>query len=140
MEAKQTAKPQTGKQTLLSAGTFAPLPEWAKRNAPPEPLLTIPLVPSRLAPLETDTKLVTVIEGIQGGVDARIGDFVPKGGKLGFDPWLHTPGEIKDLSQKLGDGVTLVPSANLVDAIHIMRAESLYADKLKEVSQSGKTP
>jgi hypothetical protein len=30
--------------------------------------------------------------------------------------------------------------ANLVDAIHIMRAESLYADKLKEVSQSGKTP
>ena len=30
----------------------------------------------------------------QGGVDARIGDFVPAGGKLGYDPWLHTPGEI----------------------------------------------
>ena len=69
------------------------------------------------APLETDTRLVTVVEGIQGGVDARIGDFVPKGGKLGFDPWLHTPGEIKDLSQKLGDKVTLVPSPNLVDVI-----------------------
>jgi Xaa-Pro aminopeptidase len=69
------------------------------------------------APLETDTKLVTVIEAIPGGADPRIGDFIPKGGKLGFDPWLHTPGEIKDLSQKLAGKVTLVPSPNLVDAI-----------------------
>src|SRR3569623_1224951 len=45
------------------------------------------------APLETDTKLVTVIEASQGSIDTRIGDFVPKGGKLGFDPWLPTPGE-----------------------------------------------
>ena len=69
------------------------------------------------APLETDTKLVSVVETLQGGVDARIGDFVPKGGKLGFDPWLHTPGEIKDLTDKLKGKATLVPSPNLVDAI-----------------------
>ena len=69
------------------------------------------------APLETDTKLVTVIEAGQGGLDPRIGDFVPKGGKLGFDPWLHTPGEIKDLAEKLAGKVTLVPSGNLVDSI-----------------------
>ena len=69
------------------------------------------------APLETDTKAVTVIETAQGGVDERMGDFVPKGGKLGFDPWLHTPGEIKDLGNKLAGRVTLVPSSNLVDLI-----------------------
>jgi Xaa-Pro aminopeptidase len=69
------------------------------------------------APLETDTRLVTVLEGTQGGVDPRLGDFVPKGGKLGFDPWLHTPGEIKELSEKLAGKVTLVPSPNLVDRI-----------------------
>ena len=69
------------------------------------------------APHETDTRLVTVIEAGQGGLDPRIGDFVPKGGKLGFGPWLHTPGEIKDLGDKLAGKATLVPSANLVDAI-----------------------
>ena len=69
------------------------------------------------APMETDTKLVTIIESPQPGMDARIGDFVPKGGKLGFDPWLHTPGEIKDLSEKLTGRATLVPSVNLVDAV-----------------------
>src|SRR5690349_10347442 len=69
------------------------------------------------APHETDTRLVTVIEAGQGGLDPRIGDFVPKGGKLGFDPWLHTPGEIKDLGDKLAGKATLLPSANLVDAI-----------------------
>ncbi len=69
------------------------------------------------APLETDTKAMTVIETAQGGVDPRIGDFIPKGGKLGFDPWLHTPGEIKDLTEKLAGRATLVPSPNLVDRI-----------------------
>ncbi len=75
------------------------------------------------APLETDTKLVTVIETAQGGLDARIGDFVPKGGKLGFDPWLHTPGEIKDLTEKLAGRAMLVPTANLVDAIWTERPQ-----------------
>jgi Xaa-Pro aminopeptidase len=69
------------------------------------------------APLQTDTKLVTVIDTAQGGVDPRVGDFVPKGGKLGFDPWLHTPGEIKSLGEVLAGKVTLVPTANLVDKI-----------------------
>ncbi|MEO8757916.1 MAG: aminopeptidase P family protein [Devosia sp.] len=69
------------------------------------------------APLQTDTKLVTIVETTQGGVDPRIGDFVPAGGKLGFDPWLHTPGEITNLKEKLTGKVTLVPSPNLVDRI-----------------------
>src|ERR1700741_4260585 len=39
------------------------------------------------APIETDTRLVTIVETASGGTDPRIGDFVPAGGKLGFDPW-----------------------------------------------------
>ncbi len=69
------------------------------------------------APLQTDTRLVTVLETAQGGVDARIADFIPKGGRLGFDPWLHTPGEIKDLRDRTAGRLTLVPVPNLVDRI-----------------------
>lgn len=69
------------------------------------------------APAETNTSLVKVIETTQGGMPAEIGDVVPKGGKLGYDPWLHTPGEIKDLTAKLAGHATLVATDNLVDRI-----------------------
>ena len=69
------------------------------------------------APLQTDTRHVTVLETTQGGSDGLVADFVPPGGKLGYDPWLHTPGEIKDLTEKLAGKLTLVPSPNLVDRI-----------------------
>ena len=70
------------------------------------------------APSQTDTKLVEVIETAQGGVPDQIADFVPEGGKLGFDPWLHTPSEVEQLKTKFGDRLTLVPvTGNLVDRI-----------------------
>jgi Xaa-Pro aminopeptidase len=69
------------------------------------------------APAETDTRQVTVIETAQAALSERIAEFVPKGGKIGYDPWLHTPGEIKELSRKLEGRTTLVPSENLVDRI-----------------------
>ena len=69
------------------------------------------------APLQTDTRHMTVIETTQAGSDGRVADFVPPGGKLGYDPWLHTPGEIKDLSEKLAGKLTLLPSPNLIDRI-----------------------
>lgn len=69
------------------------------------------------APAQTDTEAVTVIEASQGGLSAEIGAFVPAGGRIGYDPWLHTPGEIKDLTEKLDGRAALVPSANLVDRI-----------------------
>jgi Xaa-Pro aminopeptidase len=69
------------------------------------------------APAQTDTAQVTVIEALQGGLSARIAEFVPEGGKLGYDPWLHTPSEIADLGKKLEGKLTLVPVANLIDAI-----------------------
>ena len=69
------------------------------------------------APAETDTSKVTVVETAQASLSERIGDFVPKGGRIGYDPWLHTPGEIAGLGEKLGDRATLIPSENLVDRI-----------------------
>ncbi|KAB2915308.1 MAG: double-strand break repair helicase AddA [Hyphomicrobiaceae bacterium] len=50
----QSAKPEVGKAKAAAEQGKVPLPAWAKQPAPQEPMLTIPLVPSRLAPLKTD--------------------------------------------------------------------------------------
>ncbi len=43
---------------------------------------------------------------------------LPAGGRIGFDPWLHTPEEIDKLAASLdGSGITLERSDNLVDAV-----------------------
>lgn len=43
---------------------------------------------------------------------------LPEGGRVGFDPWLHSAGQISRLKTALkGSGIALVRSANLVDAV-----------------------
>ncbi|GLQ53467.1 aminopeptidase P family protein [Devosia nitrariae] len=69
------------------------------------------------APAQTDTRKVKVHEINSGGLSAEIGNYVKKGGRIGYDPWLHTPGEIADLAQKLNGKADLVSSDNLVDRI-----------------------
>ena len=69
------------------------------------------------APAQTDTNLVTVHETAQGGVSPEIRLYVPEGGTLAYDPWLHTPGEVRDITEKLAGHAKVVPHANLVDAI-----------------------
>ncbi|GHA15812.1 aminopeptidase [Devosia pacifica] len=69
------------------------------------------------APAQTDTSLVDVLEVGQGGISEEVAAYVPQGGRIGYDPWLHTPGEIKALEEKLGGKATLVASENLVDKI-----------------------
>lgn len=54
LEAQQTAPHEVSRQADRDDGPAAPLPDWAKRPAPREPGLTMPLAPSRLAPLEAD--------------------------------------------------------------------------------------
>ncbi|WP_370401847.1 aminopeptidase P family protein [Sulfitobacter sp. JB4-11] len=45
-------------------------------------------------------------------------DHLPEGGKVGFDPWLHTPGQIEAAEKELaGTGITFERCANLVDLI-----------------------
>lgn len=43
---------------------------------------------------------------------------LPNGGRIGFDPWLHTVGQVSDLTKTLrGSDIELVQCANLVDQI-----------------------
>ncbi|MFV2002179.1 MAG: aminopeptidase P family protein [Paracoccaceae bacterium] len=54
--------------------------------------------------------------------EVKLGDWLrealPDGGKVGFDGWLHTPGEIDELRKSLaGSGVELYATENLVDRI-----------------------
>lgn len=69
------------------------------------------------APAQTDTRRVTVIETGRGGLNADAKAIVPKGGKLAYDPWLHTPGEVREIAGQFAGHATLVPHSNLVDAI-----------------------
>jgi ATP-dependent helicase/nuclease subunit A len=52
----QTAKHEADTGRAPASGGPVPLPAWARRPAPPEPLITVPLAPSRLAPLESDAE------------------------------------------------------------------------------------
>jgi ATP-dependent helicase/nuclease subunit A len=52
----QTAKPEPSTAKGIGSTAASPLPAWARAPAPPEPLIRVPLAPSRLAPLETDAE------------------------------------------------------------------------------------
>lgn len=69
------------------------------------------------APAETDTNMVTVFEAPPASLAEKIAAFVPNGGVVGYDPWLHTPGELEELALKLEGGGSLRASENLVDRI-----------------------
>jgi ATP-dependent helicase/nuclease subunit A len=53
LQSAQTAAPAPGRSQLQAATGAPPLPAWAVTAAPREPVLRQPLVPSRLAPLES---------------------------------------------------------------------------------------
>jgi ATP-dependent helicase/nuclease subunit A len=50
----QSTAPEPDVARAAAAVPALPLPTWAKRPAPPDPLLGVPLAPSRLAPLKSD--------------------------------------------------------------------------------------
>ncbi|MGI9476865.1 MAG: double-strand break repair helicase AddA [Hyphomicrobiaceae bacterium] len=50
----QTAAHDAPSRHATTSTEAAPLPEWATRPAPPEPVLTVPLAPSRITVSETD--------------------------------------------------------------------------------------
>ena len=51
----QTAKPEPQKSRAAGLLGKAPLPAWARTKAPRDPVLAMPLVPSQLAPLRTES-------------------------------------------------------------------------------------
>lgn len=103
------------------------------------------------APAQTDTRKITVVQTDRGGMSNAVTTVVPKGGKIAYDPWLHTPGEIRDMTALLAGHATLLPGANLVDAVWAdrpappvstieflghNRAGRTSADKIAEIQQS----
>lgn len=69
------------------------------------------------APNQTDTSLIDVRNAPADDIGDWIKANLPKDGQLAFDPWLHTPGEIKALRENLDGHMNLQPMENLVDAI-----------------------
>ncbi|MCR6673861.1 aminopeptidase P family protein [Devosia ginsengisoli] len=103
------------------------------------------------APAQTDTSKVKVHEWLLGGISPDVANYVPKGGSIAYDAWLHTPAEIRDLVAKLEGRAKLVPGPNLVDAIWAdrpappvspieflghNRAGQTAPDKIAEIQQS----
>ena len=67
---------------------------------------------------QVDTAHFTPVDWPETKPGPWLKDALPEGGAVGFDPWLHTAGEIEAMRTALkGTGVTLTPTANLVDRI-----------------------
>lgn len=67
------------------------------------------------APAQTDTTLVDVHEVASLAIDAK--PLVKKDSVVAYDPWLHTPGEVRDLTEKLKGYAKVVAHDNLIDAV-----------------------
>jgi Xaa-Pro aminopeptidase len=68
---------------------------------------------------QTDRAVVTPVKMEETGLEAWIEAHLPAGGKLGFDPWLHTPDQAKRLKAAAGKagGELVAVAENPVDAI-----------------------
>lgn len=69
------------------------------------------------APAQTDTSIIDVKNIPDDKVADWISQELPEGARVAFDPWLHTPCEIKSLREGIGGHAELVPGDNLVDAV-----------------------
>ena len=67
---------------------------------------------------QSDPSVFDVLQVPMNPVSDWLVETLPKGAKIGFDPWLHTVEEIENLNPKLSaHGLVLEPCDNLVDAI-----------------------
>ena len=67
---------------------------------------------------QVNTKLLTPVNWPEVKLSDWLIEMMPKGGTIGFDPWLHVTAEIEGLRKTLGPkGITLQPTDNLVDEI-----------------------
>lgn len=69
------------------------------------------------APAQTDTKKFSVRQAPIETSASWILKNLDDGAKVAYDPWLHTPGEIKVLGKAIKGHAKLVASKNLIDAI-----------------------
>ncbi|HWJ88578.1 MAG TPA: aminopeptidase P family N-terminal domain-containing protein, partial [Pelagibacterium sp.] len=70
------------------------------------------------APAQTDTSLVAVFDTTTVDPGKWMAETLPRGTRIGFDPWLHTPRWLAAIRATLERaGIDLVPVPNPVDAI-----------------------
>ncbi len=67
---------------------------------------------------EVDLRIFTPVDWPRTLPGPWLVDALPAGGRVGFDPWLHTRREIEAISQATAPhAITLIEIANLVDAV-----------------------
>src|SRR5690606_29218046 len=70
------------------------------------------------APGQTDTALVSVHDTTTVNPGEWMAEHLPSGARIGFDPWLHTPGRLAAIREPLDRaGIELVAIDNPVDTI-----------------------
>ncbi len=70
------------------------------------------------APAQTDTALVSIHDTTSTSPGDWMAQNLPSGSRIGFDPWLHTPGRLASIREPLEKaGIELIPVANPVDTI-----------------------
>ncbi|WP_417582660.1 aminopeptidase P family protein [Pelagibacterium sp.] len=69
------------------------------------------------APAQTDTNLVSVHDTTTTNPGEWMASHLPEGSRIGFDPWLHTPGRIAALREALKVKIELVAVTNPIDGI-----------------------
>lgn len=67
---------------------------------------------------QIDTGHFTAVDWPETKPAAWLREALPQGGRIGYDPWLHTPKELAELEAGLeGSGITLSAAANPVDRV-----------------------
>ncbi|AXC48620.1 aminopeptidase P family protein [Paracoccus suum] len=67
---------------------------------------------------ETDPAYFTPVPWPETTLAAWLREALPEGGRVGFDPWLHTMREVQELEEALtGADIALVPIPNPIDSI-----------------------
>lgn len=94
---------------------------------------------------QSDQKAYTVVPWPETKLGAWLKENLPEGGAVGFDPWLHSAGELESLRKSLlGTSIDLTDCPNLVDAIWTDRPGpplgpmSLYPEELAGQSSAEK--
>lgn len=91
---------------------------------------------------ETDPSIFTPVDWPETHPADWLREALPEGGTVGFDPWLHTQGEIAELERRLaGSGIALRRIENPVDPIWPDRpAPPRGAVRIHETAQAGAAP
>jgi len=92
------------------------------------------------APLQTDENIFEIIDYTPAKIVKFLFENFKKDAKIGYDSWLFSPKEIKQLRKKLESNIELVSTKNLLDNIWKDRPKApTSAIKFLDLKQSGKS-